>query len=138
MGQPRPKNKAPKRPFLDPIIERVQQAQEILLKQFGSYDALMDHFQELDRQRAIKKRTTKRSIRVTRNDTVKPSPAKRRTRKPIEDEIMRRLREAREQLLKEHGSFENYFKHLQKLDREYSAGKNAKGKSRTKTARRAS
>lgn len=132
MVQPRRTNKVPKRPFLDPIIERVQQAQNLLLKEYGSYDALVDHLQEMDRQRARKKRAAKRSAGVSRRDTAKPSREKRRTKRPFEDEITRRVREAREGLLKEHGGFDNYVKHLQELDQQRIASKKATVKSHKK------
>ena len=41
----------------------------------------------------------------------------------IEDENVRRIREVRKKLLKEHGGFDNYCEYLRKLDREYFAAK---------------
>ncbi len=41
----------------------------------------------------------------------------------IEDENVRRIREVRKRLLEVHGGFDNYFKYLQKLDREYFSPK---------------
>ena len=36
----------------DPVVDRVRKVREKLYEQFGSMDALFDHFQEMDRQLA--------------------------------------------------------------------------------------
>ena len=52
----------------------------------------------------------------------------------IEDEKVRRIRTVRKKLLEEHGGFDNYFKYLQKLDREYFAAKKS-GKRRSSSSK---
>ena len=48
----------------------------------------------------------------------------------MEDEILRRLRLTREKLLREHGGFDNYFRYLQRIDREEFGAKNSPNASR--------
>ena len=55
----------------DPVVDRVRKVREKLYEQFGSMDALFDHFQEMDRQREQRNRTSKRL----------PARAKRKTAK---------------------------------------------------------
>jgi hypothetical protein len=135
----------------DEILRQINDAREKLLARHGSVKAYIKHLRNLDRVYALEQKAKSDRVLPGRGRKKPDSnhlnlngAPKRRSQIKAQrrkfDPILDPIRKVREQLLRDYGGFENYFKHLQKLDREYFAAKNSrkqnsKTKSKSKSAR---
>jgi hypothetical protein len=92
---------------IDENVERVRQVSETLIKKHGGFDGWFRHLQALDRRRRVGKKTTSRG-----SGRVRSRPGDSEAAVPVVDEIVERVHQARDSLIKKHGGFEGWVKHL--------------------------
>lgn len=115
---------------IDENVERVRQVSESLIKKHGGFDGWFRHLQALDRRRRLGKKQTSGGSRRVRS-----RPGDSEATVPVVDEIVERVHQARDSLIKKHGGFDGWVKHLIAKSRRRQLAQNRRAKPSAKKRR---